>query len=664
MKSIRMKYLSAFGALMIVVCIGLGVTMYWNAYNALMQVTEELIVKTAGESAKVIGERINGRYVELQAIASSEIMNGDQAGKEEKLAYIKEQVQRAGYFSMGFGDTAGKLTTMAGTEIDLSTRAYYQSAINGIPAISDPIISKEDNKTLIVTYAVPIKDKSGTVVGVLVGAREGNELSALTNDVVLGKTGTAFMINKMGTTVAHADQNEVINQTNVIENAKTDPALEKLAAIQEHMITGAAGYGTYTYKGIVKLVAYSPVLGSDWFLAISVPQSEILSSLDALKINGVLIAALFLVASVAVIVILTGILIKRIRGIEKGLNTLAQGDFSQADSQIRGKDEISAAMHSMATMKGSVHQMIGEIKKSSSEIDGRTDNLIQVSNRLGDIFKNVSNTVNETNQGIGTQAETLYHINELVTGFGHKITGIVADIDEINAYSSGISKMSVSGNDKMNELIDAITSMGSSFSEFIEKTNELGKGIQQVTEITDIINGIAEQTNLLALNAAIEAARAGESGKGFAVVADEIRKLAEQSKRSVQTINGMIGAISSDTELIVKTAGGINSELNNQEKVIQSTIESYKKIVEAIDIIINKIQSSHEAVGRINKEKDDILGRIEDASAVAEEVSASSDHISDYIQGMLESSEEVSNSAHKMGISVKEMLADVDKFRI
>lgn len=60
--------------------------------------------------------------------------------------------------------------------------------------------------------------------------------------------------------------------------------------------------------------------------------------------------------------------------------------------------------------------------------------------------------------------------------------------------------------------------------------------VDQINILSQTILQIASQTNLLALNAAIEAAKAGETGRGFSVVANEIKKLAEQSKKTVSEI--------------------------------------------------------------------------------------------------------------------------------
>jgi methyl-accepting chemotaxis protein len=79
----------------------------------------------------------------------------------------------------------------------------------------------------------------------------------------------------------------------------------------------------------------------------------------------------------------------------------------------------------------------------------------------------------------------------------------------------------------------------------------LGERAQKIGEILELIKDIAGQTNMLALNAAIEAARAGEAGKGFAVVASEVRKLAERSVQSTESISAIVGAVQDETNATI-----------------------------------------------------------------------------------------------------------------
>lgn len=86
----------------------------------------------------------------------------------------------------------------------------------------------------------------------------------------------------------------------------------------------------------------------------------------------------------------------------------------------------------------------------------------------------------------------------------------------------------------------------------------------------------------MALNAAIEAARAGESGRGFAVVADEIRKLAEQSKNSIVTIEQIVEELQINSQNAVNAVERVTQITKEQTESVIKSEERYRMIDEAM----------------------------------------------------------------------------------
>ncbi len=133
-----------------------------------------------------------------------------------------------------------------------------------------------------------------------------------------------------------------------------------------------------------------------------------------------------------------------------------------------------------------------------------------------------------------------------------------------------------------------------------ERVLSLGERAQKIGEILELINGIAEQTNLLALNAAIEAARAGEAGKGFAVVATEVRKLAERSIQSTESIGAIIAAVQDETNATIRATEQGTRQAREVGELMASTAtmleesivatQQQKTAADQVDVAITQIQ--------------------------------------------------------------------------
>ncbi len=209
-------------------------------------------------------------------------------------------------------------------------------------------------------------------------------------------------------------------------------------------------------------------------------------------------------------------------------------------------------------------------------------NMSQISYDLKDFAKEIAE-LSESNLAIVEETTaSMYVVSEAVNNSSATLEKLAESSEKlIDKNNESIQKLSEINSLKEN-VMENSTIMSAKIDELVELTNK-------VNEIVSSVAAIAEQTNLLSLNATIEAARAGENGKGFAVVASEIRKLSDNTRKSLEGMSSFMSHIEA-------------AAVNGRQSMI-NTIESSKEMSSKIDDVYSTMQSNMEL---LNKTIDDV----------------------------------------------------------
>lgn len=329
--------------------------------------------------------------------------------------------------------------------------------------------------------------------------------------------------------------------------------------------------------------------------------------------------------------------------------------------------EVSREKEKVATdLLQELQSLLNAINNSSTLLN---NDIVGCNNSLTSVKEassGITITVQEVAKGVSEQAQTLYNISNMVIDANEGASKTLAISKELSNISSKTNQVVSDGSTNIIEMGKQMEIINSAVTDSYSTVKDLQNSMDEINVFLEDIKQIAEQTNLLSLNAAIEAARAGEQGRGFAVVAEEVRKLADQSAKSVNFVNQIIMDIKDKSKAVLdKVQSGKNATqigeniVDKVNKSFHNIQLSFKEIDGGIEKELDTVQKALKTFAKIRQESEIIASISEQHSAASEEMLATIEeqnsnieNIASLMKQIQTASKELSNITTKAKVEI------------
>lgn len=513
--------------------------------------------------------------------------------------------------------------------------------------ITEPYL-KQVEKESITTIVTTIKNDSGDIAGYLCGTIKLDDINQLVQSIKIGESGYSFLVNDSGKLVAHNNMDLVFNEVSFeksLNESEDENSKNILNDVLSRINSNETNVEELKLKDNDLYISYTQVKGTPWSIALVASSDEVLSGINKIAVNQIIIAIIFTVIGIIISLFIRKFLSGKVKEIEQYAQELSDYNLSYRGKESTKDDfgqviiSLNSGIETLSSTIDEVRSNSDEICKSSENIDHKLDEISSDLEQAAATTEEISASMEQCHASLQEVSEITEAIDVSARNSAEKSKRSMVLADSIEKEAGTIHLETVKSKENVQEIYNKCRDK---LNEALEKISI----VKNISTMSDSILEISQETNLLSLNASIEAARAGEHGKGFAVVAEEVRKLSEESARAVNTIqeniDGTINAVkdlsTASTELLHVVEKDI---LNDYEKLINVTL-SYKNAGTSVKEIANDFSNTSDEVSNA---MDKISMSINELTAAVSVVTESSVTIVDSMNGINTKKDEIIESS-------------------
>ena len=348
----------------------------------------------------------------------------------------------------------------------------------------------------------------------------------------------------------------------------------------------------------------------------------------------IIIAIVIIIFAVIISYVVKKSLSIKIEKIRKQTSELSKYNLAYKD-ETEYKDEFGEVINSINESVDVLNDTINEVKQNSNKL---FETNASIDNMFDEIEKEINKSaisVEHISASMEESAAALQELNTMTVSVKENTKNSVNKAQQGLELANSIENESIQIHKQTINSKEIIENIYEECNLKLKEALEKVKIVENIEMLSHSILDITEQTNLLALNAAIEVARAGEQGKGFAVVAGEVKKLAEESSRSVTEIQESLKEVISAVEQLSLSSKEILQVMDNE------VMDNFREMI--------SIAENYKAAGTSVKDMVDGFNEISEVNATAiNEISGTVSLLSDTMS-------EVANSSYTIAENMSEV---------